>query len=113
MLSLYEAAYMRIRGETVLDEAIEFTKSHLNDALLVATNLHDSSSSSQLAKRNGHTTTKCVNHKMKMLFEATVDTYNEHDAISSKDGRPYCLEYGKLSVIIFIYTWPFVYYIYT
>ncbi|CAN1179965.1 (E)-beta-farnesene synthase [Linum perenne] len=68
MLSLYEAAYMRIRVETVLDEAIEFTKSHLNDALLVATNLHDSSSSSQLAKRNGHTTTKCVNHKMKMLF---------------------------------------------
>ncbi|KAK1422842.1 hypothetical protein QVD17_18131 [Tagetes erecta] len=29
MLALYEAAYMRVEGEQVLDEAIEFTKTHL------------------------------------------------------------------------------------
>ncbi|CAL1367287.1 unnamed protein product [Linum trigynum] len=29
MLNLYEAGYMRIKGECVLDEAIEFTRSHL------------------------------------------------------------------------------------
>ncbi|CAN1266214.1 Probable terpene synthase 3 [Linum perenne] len=211
MLSLYEAAYMRIQGESILDEAIHFTKLHLE-----ATKFDDSSSSSsQLAKRISHalerplrkgvakieqlffitvyeqmhghdetllalaklsfnvvqnmyqkelkvltkwwveldlirkvgyardrltevylytftmvtildsvyddtydaygdinelelfthaikrwnTSMKGVNHKMKILFEATVDTYDELDTITSKDGRPYCLEYGKLSVI--------------
>ncbi|KAK9048284.1 hypothetical protein SSX86_032753 [Deinandra increscens subsp. villosa] len=29
MLALYEAAYMRVEGEQVLDEALEFTKTHL------------------------------------------------------------------------------------
>ncbi|KAI7755200.1 hypothetical protein M8C21_023892, partial [Ambrosia artemisiifolia] len=29
MLALYEAAYMRVEGEKVLDEALEFTKTHL------------------------------------------------------------------------------------
>lgn len=29
MLSLYEAAYLAIRGEDVLDEAIDFTTTHL------------------------------------------------------------------------------------
>ncbi|CAN1179976.1 Probable terpene synthase 3 [Linum perenne] len=226
MLSLYEAAYMRIQGETILDEAIHFTKLHLE-----ATKFDDSSSSSsQLAKRISHalerplrkgvakieqlffitvyeqmhghnetllalaklsfnvvqnmyqkelkvltkwwveldlirrvgyardrltevyfwaigsiwepkfslarytftkvtildsvyddtydaygdinelelfthaikrwnTSMKGVNHKMKILFEATVDTYDELDTITSKDGRPYCLEYGKLSLV--------------
>ncbi|CAN1266210.1 Probable terpene synthase 3 [Linum perenne] len=153
MLSLYEAAYMRIQGESILDEAIHFTKLHLE-----ATKFDDSSSSSsQLAKRISHalerplrkgvakieqlffitvyeqmhghdetllalaklsfnvvqnmyqkelkvltkwnTSMKGVNHKMKILFEATVDTYDELDTITSKDGRPYCLEYGKLSLV--------------
>nr|AAR31145.1 (-)-germacrene D synthase [Solidago canadensis] len=29
MLELYEAAYMRVQGEIILDEALEFTKTHL------------------------------------------------------------------------------------
>ncbi|CAN1179954.1 Probable terpene synthase 3 [Linum perenne] len=214
LLSLYEAAYMRIQGETILDEAIHFTKLHL-----VTTKFDDSSSSSQLAKRINHalerplrkgvakleqlffitvyeqmhdhdetllalaklsfnvvqnmwwieldlirrggyardklvevyfwavgsmwepkfslarctftkatilysvyddtydaygrinelelftdaierwdTDMKGVNYKMKMLFEATVIACDEFDSITSKDGRPYCSEYGKLSI---------------
>ncbi|CAN0878474.1 Probable terpene synthase 3 [Linum grandiflorum] len=33
MLSMYEAAYLRKRGETVLDEAIEFTTVHLTNSI--------------------------------------------------------------------------------
>ncbi|CAN1266155.1 Probable terpene synthase 3, partial [Linum perenne] len=227
LLSLYEAAYMRIQGETILDEAIHFTKLHLAE-----TKFEDSlssSSSSQLAKRISHalerplrkgvakleqlffisvyeqmhghdetlltlaklsfnvvqnmyqkelkvltkwwieldlirrggyardklvevyfwavgsmwepkfslarctftkatilysvyddtydaygkinelelftdaierwdTDMKGVNYKMKMLFEATVIACDEFDSITSKDGRPYCSKYGKLSI---------------
>ncbi|CAN1179960.1 Probable terpene synthase 3 [Linum perenne] len=224
LLSLYEAAYLRIQGETILDEAIHFTKLHL-----AATKFDDSSSSSsQVAKRISHalerplrkgvaklehlffitvyeqmhdydetlltlaklsfnvvqnmyqkelkvltkwwieldlirrggyardklievyfwaigsiwepkfslarctftraiilysvyddtydaygkinelemftdaikrwdTDMKGVNHKIKMLFDATVTAFDELDSINSKDGRSYCLEYGKLS----------------
>ncbi|CAN1266184.1 Probable terpene synthase 3 [Linum perenne] len=209
LLSLYEAAYLRIQGETILDEAIHFTKLHL-----AATKFDDSSSSSsQVAKRISHalerplrkgvakleqlffitvyeqmhghdetlltlaklsfnvvqnmyqkelkvltkwwieldlirrggyardklievyfwaigsiwepkfssarctftratilnsvyddtydawdTDMKGVNHKIKMLFDATVTAFDELDSINSKDGRSYCLEYGKLSL---------------
>ncbi|CAN1266156.1 Probable terpene synthase 3 [Linum perenne] len=41
---------------------------------------------------------KGVNYKMKMLFEATVIACDELDLITSNDGRPYCLEYRKLSI---------------
>ncbi|CAN1266181.1 Probable terpene synthase 3 [Linum perenne] len=41
---------------------------------------------------------KGVNHKIKMLFDATVTAFDELDSINSKDGRSYCLEYGKLSL---------------
>ncbi|CAN1179971.1 Probable terpene synthase 3 [Linum perenne] len=51
------------------------------------------------AIKRWNTSMKGVNHKMKILFEATVDTYDELDTITSKDGRPYCLEYGKLSLV--------------
>ncbi|CAN1266174.1 Probable terpene synthase 3 [Linum perenne] len=151
LLSLYEAACMRIQGETILDEAIHFTKLHL-----AATKFDDTSSSSQLAKRISHalerplrkgvakveqlffitvyeqmhahdetllalaklsfnvvqnmyqkelkvltkwdTGMKGVNYKMKMLFKATVIACDEFDSITSKNGRPYCSEYGKLSI---------------
>ena len=33
ILSLYDAAYLRTRGEKVLDEAITFTTSHLKGVL--------------------------------------------------------------------------------
>ncbi|CAL1403874.1 unnamed protein product [Linum trigynum] len=36
MLNLYEAAYLRTRGESILDEAIEFTKTHLISAMVSA-----------------------------------------------------------------------------
>ncbi|CAN1266179.1 Probable terpene synthase 3 [Linum perenne] len=41
---------------------------------------------------------KGVNYKMKMLFKATVIACDEFDSITSKNGRPYCSEYGKLSI---------------
>ncbi|CAN0903584.1 Probable terpene synthase 3 [Linum grandiflorum] len=49
MLSLYEAGYMRKQGESMLDEAIHFTKSHLNAALMAAVDLDSS-----LAERISH-----------------------------------------------------------
>ncbi|KAH7861221.1 hypothetical protein Vadar_023293 [Vaccinium darrowii] len=33
MLSLYEAAHLRVHGEDILDEALDFTTTHLNSAL--------------------------------------------------------------------------------
>lgn len=33
MLNLYEASYLRVKGEKILDEAIEFTTSHLKFVL--------------------------------------------------------------------------------
>ncbi|CAN0903588.1 (E)-beta-farnesene synthase, partial [Linum grandiflorum] len=51
MLSLYEAGYMRKQGDSVLDEAIHYTKSHLNSAI---TDADLDSSSSQLAERITH-----------------------------------------------------------
>ncbi|CAN0886687.1 Probable terpene synthase 3 [Linum grandiflorum] len=45
LLSLYEAAYMRTHGETILDEAMDFTKTHLMAAQF------DGDDSSWLAER--------------------------------------------------------------
>lgn len=39
MLSLYEAAHLMVHGETILEEALEFTTSHLN--LYLNLNLND------------------------------------------------------------------------
>ncbi|WOH14534.1 hypothetical protein DCAR_0934053 [Daucus carota subsp. sativus] len=39
MLSLYEAAHLMVHGETILEEALEFTTSHLN--LYLNSNLND------------------------------------------------------------------------
>ncbi|KAI8005910.1 (-)-germacrene D synthase [Camellia lanceoleosa] len=39
MLSLYEAAHLRVRGEDILDEALSFTITHLESAVLSMSNL--------------------------------------------------------------------------
>ncbi|CAN1266211.1 (E)-beta-farnesene synthase [Linum perenne] len=79
MLSLYEAAYMRIQGESILDEAIHFTKLHLE-----ATKFDDSSSSSsQLAKRISHALERPLRKgvaKIEQLFFITVyEQMHGHD----------------------------------
>ncbi|CAL1362841.1 unnamed protein product [Linum trigynum] len=39
-----------------------------------------------------------LNGKMKVLFEAMITGFDEIDIITSQEGRPYCLEYAKLSL---------------
>ncbi|CAN1266177.1 Probable terpene synthase 3 [Linum perenne] len=78
LLSLYEAACMRIQGETILDEAIHFTKLHL-----AATKFDDTSSSSQLAKRISHALERPLRKgvaKVEQLFFITVyEQMHAHD----------------------------------
>ncbi|CAN1266161.1 Probable terpene synthase 3 [Linum perenne] len=78
LLSLYEAAYMRIQGETILDEAIHFTKLHL-----ATTKFDDSSSSSQLAKRISHALERPLRKgvaKLEQLFFITIyEQMHGHD----------------------------------
>ncbi|GAY69480.1 hypothetical protein CUMW_290010, partial [Citrus unshiu] len=40
MLSLYEAAYLAIRGEDILDEAIVFTTTHLKSVISISDHSH-------------------------------------------------------------------------
>ncbi|CAI0465211.1 unnamed protein product [Linum tenue] len=39
-----------------------------------------------------------LNAKMRFLFEAIAAFYDEIDTITSKEGRPYCSEYGKMAL---------------
>ncbi|KAI7739806.1 hypothetical protein M8C21_024270, partial [Ambrosia artemisiifolia] len=48
MLSLYEATYMRVEGEEILDEALEFTKYHLGNILEKHICSNDASLESQI-----------------------------------------------------------------
>ncbi|KAJ0427714.1 putative beta-farnesene synthase [Helianthus annuus] len=50
MLSLYEARYMRVEGEEVLDEALEFTKYHLGNIIEKQICSNDTSLETQISQ---------------------------------------------------------------
>ncbi|CAN1809089.1 Probable terpene synthase 3 [Linum perenne] len=152
LLSLYEASFMRTHGETILDEAMVFTETHLKSVEF------DDAADSALAERVAHalkrplrkeieklqhlffirnyekiqghnqsllklaklsfnllqhmyqhelkiltkwdTYTDDLDMSMKYVYEAVMDLNEEIGVITSKEGRPYCLEYAKRALTI-------------
>ncbi|CAN0889533.1 (-)-germacrene D synthase [Linum grandiflorum] len=50
------------------------------------------------AVENWETSMEGMEERMRILFQAIIDVYDEIDSITSKEGRPYCLPYGKLAL---------------
>ncbi|CAN1239177.1 Probable terpene synthase 3 [Linum grandiflorum] len=151
MLNLYEAAYLRTREESILDEAIEFTKEELNaKAVELATTFpylservnralkrplrkvvekvehlffissyekleNHNQCLVKLAKLNFNvlqnlyqtelrlltkwdTSMKDLKDYMIVIFQSIVEVYDEIESVTSKEGRPWCVEDGKRAV---------------
>ncbi|XP_061353567.1 (-)-germacrene D synthase-like isoform X3 [Gastrolobium bilobum] len=111
MLSLYEAAHLRIHGEDICDEALAFTTSHLE--------LMTTESSPSLAAKVNHALKRplrknlprlvarhyistwdirCLDfvpEYLKFYYQALLDVYKEIEQEMAKEGRAFCVIYAK------------------
>ncbi|CAN1169657.1 Probable terpene synthase 3 [Linum perenne] len=121
LLALYEAAYLRKHGETILDEAIEFTTTHLTNlvvedgqfslsrylvtksTILVSItddmyDVHGTIDELELftaAVERWDISMKDLPEYMRLFYEALIDLMDEIDSITSKQGRSFCAEYVR------------------
>ncbi|PKI46154.1 hypothetical protein CRG98_033412 [Punica granatum] len=62
LLSLYEASHLRVQGEDVLEEALAFTRTHLERFVKETSNVHDDRNSNEtsLASQESHALKQCL-----------------------------------------------------
>ncbi|KAA3452989.1 (+)-delta-cadinene synthase isozyme XC14-like isoform X2 [Gossypium australe] len=118
LLELYQASYLRVHGEDILDEAISFTTNHLS--LAVASLDHPLSEEVSHALKQSirrglprvearhylsvgfRWDIKCIDELpeyMKPSYKALLDVYEEMVQLVAEHGRQYRVEYAKNAMI--------------
>ncbi|KAL8261278.1 hypothetical protein R6Q59_025327 [Mikania micrantha] len=105
MLELYEATYMRVQGEAILDNALVFTKTRLSGIAndhLCDDDTYDAYGTheelvifAEAVQRWSITCMDELPNYMKLIYKGLLDIYEEMEETMAKEGKAHHVNYAK------------------